>query len=236
MSGSSNLARLAGLLLASACVGVRPDTPPPDSSSRGTPSATGERELVSVKAHELTTTAGEVAPLGADAFAIRSPMLRAELGRVPRAAAEVAFVYRGPSASDARLASGELRRQIGLKMRARDTCNVLYVMWHIEPAAGIVVSLKSNPGQSRHAECGDRGYSLLRSTSSEPVSPVEPGQRHVLGAEIRGQELWVTTDGTPSWVGRLPAAAFEFDGPVGLRADNGAFEVELRAEKLAQGL
>ena len=30
----------------------------------------------------------------------------------------------------------DARRQVGLKLRARDGCNVVYVMWRIEPKAG----------------------------------------------------------------------------------------------------
>ena len=226
----ADAASLLGLLLG--CVGVRADAPP-GGGDASTPLEGRGRDLVSVEPSELAATSGEIATLGPGRFAIHSPTLRAELGRTPRAAAEVEFVYLGPTASDAPLASGELRRQIGLKLRARDTCNVVYVMWHIEPSPRIVVSVKSNPGQSQHSECGDRGYSVLAPTSSEPAPKVARGQAHVLGAEIRGRDLWVKADGKASWVGRLPAEAFEFDGPVGLRSDNGEFSVALRAEKVA---
>jgi hypothetical protein len=216
------------------CVGAQPDAPASGLTAAGGSGATAARRLVPVEARELAITSGEITPDGPARFSIRSPTLRAELGRSPRAAVQVAFVYRGPTQHDAPLASGELRRQIGLKLRARDTCNVVYVMWHIEPSPGIRVSVKSNPGQSRHAECGDRGYDFLQPTSSKPAPRVEPGQEHVLGAEIRGRALLVKTDGVQSWEGVLPAAAFEFDGPVGVRSDNGEFSVELRAEELLQ--
>jgi hypothetical protein len=36
-------------------------------------------------------------------------------------------------------------------------------------------------------------------------------------------------DGVTSWQGQLPDAVFTFDGPVGVRSDNGDFDVELRA-------
>jgi hypothetical protein len=228
----ADIGPLLGLLLAASCVGVRADAPPSERDASQPPSGR-QSELVSVEPGELAATSGEIAPLGPGRFAIRSPTLRAELGRSPRSAAEVQFVYLGPTASDAPLASGELRRQIGLKLRARDTCNVVYVMWHIEPSSRIVVSVKSNPGQSRHSECGDRGYSVLAPTSSEPAPAVARGQAHALGAELRGRELWVTADGRARWVGRLPAEAFEFDGPIGVRSDNGEFSVALRAEKVS---
>ncbi|HWO13568.1 MAG TPA: hypothetical protein VNN80_28900 [Polyangiaceae bacterium] len=233
MKSRADAAPLLGLLLAAGCVGVRADAPPPsERDSSQSPASGHQRELISVEPNELAATSGEIAPLGPGRFAIHSPTLRAELGRSPRSAAEVQFVYLGPTASDAPLASGELRRQIGLKLRARDTCNVVYVMWHVEPSSRIVVSVKSNPGQSRHEECGDRGYSVLASTSSESVPEVTVGQAHALGAEIRGHELWVTADGKTRWVGRLPNEAFEFDGPIGVRSDNGEFSVALRAEKV----
>jgi hypothetical protein len=148
---------------------------------------------------------------------------------VPRSVAEIDFVYRGPTEADAPLASGELRRQIGLKLRAQNSCNVVYVMWHIEPAQGIVVSVKSNPGQRRHAECGAGGYDFLQPSRTQPVGPIRVGERHVLRAAIIGSDLHVVTDGVTSWQGQLPKAVFTFDGPVGVRSDNGDFDVELRA-------
>jgi hypothetical protein len=248
--------------VAPGCVGGRPDAPASgaaragDSSVRVAGAAAGARELVGetrsyseeprrvspnvedvlvpVEARELSVTSGEIIAEGPRRFSIRSPTFRAELGHAPRSAAEVSFVYRGPTQELARLASGEPRRQIGLKLRARDTCNVVYAMWHIAPSAGIVVSVKTNPGQSRHAECGDRGYSFLEPASAKPAPRIEPGEPHVLAAEIRGRTLLVKTDGQTSWEGELPAAAFEFDGPVGVRSDNGEFSVALRAEELVQ--
>jgi hypothetical protein len=242
--------KLLGLGLAlSGCASVRTDAPGPGSGqpaasppAASPPAATtrsagqaGEEPpaLAAVEPRRLAATSGELQPLGGARFAIHSPTLRAELGREPRRRAELAFVYQGPTRTDSPLASGELRRQIGLKLRAQDSCNVVYVMWHIEPEPGIVVSVKSNPGQSRHAECSDRGYTFLRPARSTAAPRIEPGEPHVLGAEVRGSSLIVTADGQESWEGELPAAALEFDGPVGLRSDNGEFSAELRAERLA---
>lgn len=218
----AKLRSLSLALLASAgCVGVRPDAP-------------AQPELVPIEARELVVTSGTIESEGSGRFANRSATLRAWLGRAPRSRAQLEFIYRGPTAGDAPLASGELRRQIGLELRARDSCNVVYVMWHIEPSPGIVVSVKSNPGQSRHAECRDRGYSFLQPITSDPAPRVAPGQPHVLAAEIRGRRLHVSTDGRETWVGELPLAAFEFDGPVGVRSDNAEFSAALRAEELGE--
>lgn len=178
---------------------------------------------------QLIVTSGELRPLDPTRFGLDAPTFRAELGAEPRDAVEAEFVYLGPTRDTARLTSGELRRQIGLKLRAQNTCNVVYVMWHIEPAPRLAVSVKANPGQRRHAECSDRGYSFLEPERSRPVGVVREGERHVLRAAIEGSTLRVFIDGVESWAGPLPSAAFEFDGPVGLRADNARFEVELRA-------
>jgi hypothetical protein len=215
------------------CVGAQPDAPAagvaPAAESRTT-----RAELVAFEPRDLSVTSGELSEEQPGRFAIRSPTFRAELGRTPRSRVALSFVYRGPTEDVAPLASGELRRQIGLKLRARDSCNVVYAMWHIAPSANIVVSVKSNPGQSRHAECGDRGYDFLQPLSKKPAPRIEPGESHVLEAELRGRTLLVKTDGETSWEGELPAAAFEFDGPVGLRSDNGEFSVALRAEERVQ--
>ena len=82
---------------------------------------------------------------------------------------EARLRYLGPSATTTPLASGELRRQIGLKLRSLNQCNLLYVMWHIEPDAKLAVSIKSNPGESTHQECDARGYLTIKPAASIPT-------------------------------------------------------------------
>jgi hypothetical protein len=167
--------------------------------------------------------------LSGTAFALRAPCIRAVVdddGRRP--GAQIAFTYRGPTRSAEPLASGELRRQIGLKLRARDTCNVVYAMWHIEPTGGVFVSVKSNPGKATHAECGDGGYINLQPGTRGDVPAIRPGEHHTLAARIDAGMLRVTADGALAWEGALPPEAFAFDGPIGIRSDNGEFDVELR--------
>jgi hypothetical protein len=183
---------------------------------------------VAVKA--LTVTSGAVLPAEGGGLAIRSPTVRAVAEDRGRDDVEVAFVYRGPSHDAAPLASGELRRQIGLKLRAQDTCNVIYVMWHIAPTTGIHVAVKSNPGVNTQAGCGDGGYRTLAPTWSRPVaSPIVPGERRSLRATLERDQLRVTADGESVWTGRLPPEALALEGPVGLRSDNGDFDLVLRA-------
>jgi hypothetical protein len=212
------------------CVSAQSDA----SAASLTPAGHDAAQLVAVEPRELSVTSGELSAQEQGRFLIRSPTFRAELGHAPRSRVELSFVYRGPTEDLAPLASGEQRRQIGLKLRARDSCNVVYAMWHIAPSSKIVVSVKSNPGQSRHAECGDHGYQFPEPVSKKVAPRIEPGKLHVLRAEMQGRTLLVKTDGETSWEGELPAAAFDFDGPIGLRSDNGEFSVALRAEELMQ--
>ena len=125
------------------------------------------------------------------------------------------------------LANGEVRRQLGLKLRAHDTCNVVYVMWHVEPTPGIYVSVKHNLGQSTHSECGDHGYTNLKPEVSAPVAALHEGEQHSLRAWIEGSRLIVSADGAVVWKGQLPSETWTFDGPVGLRSDNAIFDVRL---------
>ena len=205
------------------------ESPPPASAGSALVESAASA-LFPVSASELSVTSGVLQPQGATGLALRSATVRAVVGRQTRDEVEIAFVYRGPSRAEAPLASGEMRRQVGVKLRARDSCNVVYVMWHIEPTPGIHVSVKSNPGMTTHAECGDSGYiEVTPSWGPRDLPPILVGEQRTLQARIGGRTLRVDVDGTPAWVGSLPPEAFGGEGPVGLRSDNGEFDVQLRA-------
>ena len=102
--------------------------------------------LVEVRLSDLHTEAGAIVPTGPTSFDLRHPGVRAVVPGAQGSSARISFVYRGPTREVLPLRSGELRRQIGLKLRARDTCNLIYVMWHLAPDEGIRVQVKSNPG------------------------------------------------------------------------------------------
>jgi hypothetical protein len=215
----------APLALLTSCAGPAATRPAPAREAEP-----GAAALAPVPAEALTVTSGAVSRGPDGGLAIRAPTVRAVAEGRGRADVEIAFTYRGPSAETAPLASGEVRRQIGLKLLAQDTCNVLYVMWHIEPTMGIHVALKSNPGRHAHAECGDGGYQTLAPTWSRAVaSPIRAGAPRTLRATIEHDLLRVTADGAPVWTGQLPPAARALDGPVGLRSDNAEFDLELLA-------
>ena len=131
-------------------------------------------------------------------------------------------------ATTAPLANGELRRQIGLKLRAMNTCNVVYVMWHVDPSPGVFVSVKRNLGASTHEQCGARGYDNIPPEESAKAAPLDRDRPHVLRADLEGSSLRVTADGVVVWRGHLPIEVFAIDGPAGIRSDNGTFDFELR--------
>lgn len=185
--------------------------------------------MVSVGASALCVTSGKVDTDGALLGANVGGMRAVALGTTGSQAAELTFTFRGASPDAVPLANGEMRQQIGLKLRAKDTCNVVYVMWHVSPAPGVFVSVKSNRGQSTHAECLDRGYiNLPPNPNLHPNLSVEIDRPHTLRAELSGATLYVFADGQLAWEGTLPDAAFAFDGPVGVRSDNGHFLFDLK--------
>jgi hypothetical protein len=158
--------------------------------------------------------------------------LRATLrktARPDRQGAELRVVYLGPTAEVTKLASGNVRTQIGLKLRAADTCNVVYVMWRIQPDEGIVVMVKKNPGKKVHAQCGAEGYQRVRPERLVKVAPPEPGVEHTMRVELVRESLVVTVDDAVAWQGALPEPARDLKGPLGLRIDNGHFLVDWKA-------
>jgi hypothetical protein len=183
--------------------------------------------LQQIDRDRLCVTNGAVTAAPGGALAIVTPSSRAivQAGSANAAdqAAEVHFQYLGPSQDSRPLASGELRRQIGLKLQAEDSCNLIYAMWHIEPDARVAVSIKQNPGQHTHQQCGAHGYTNFKSQDGAALPPIRPGEAHVLRAELRSRELTVTADGKVAWQGSLAGATALPAGPPGFRTDNARF-------------
>jgi hypothetical protein len=178
--------------------------------------------------HELCVTNGMVSALRGGQFAIETPSSRAVVRNAAATnadqIAEIRFRYLGPGWTSRPLASGELRRQIGLKLRAADSCNLVYAMWRIAPQARIVVSVKSNAGMHSHAQCGAHGYRSIEPQVRFDPPPIRPGEVRTLRAELHGAALTVSADGKVVWQGMLaekPPA-----GPMGFRSDNGRFVIE----------
>lgn len=140
-------------------------------------------------------------------------------------AAAIKFVVVGDTAKKRALASGDLRRQVGLKLRALDGCNLLYVMWRLDPKPGLEVAIKRNPGARTHEECGAHGYTKLKPIRREKLPALAAGAAHELRAEIAGDAILAWVDDKLVWRGKLPDEARELTGPAGLRSDNFAFEL-----------
>jgi hypothetical protein len=190
--------------------------------------APGAPVMVPAGAQDLCVTEGKVAALGASGLAVDSPKMRAFLNHATGQSIEARFKYLGATAHESALGSGEIRRQFGLKLEARDACNLLYAMWRIEPEAKLVVSLKTNPDEHSSTECGNRGYRNVKPARSAPVPPLRPGDTHVLRAELGGTSMRVLIDNRPVWEGEVGAEALRLAGPVGLRSDNARLEIDLR--------
>lgn len=133
----------------------------------------------------------------------------------------IKFTYDGHSEETADFASGRSRAQIGLKLRAQDSCNVLYVMWRIDPEQRIMVSSKSNPDDHLNRQCGNAGYANLRPTEVTHPPLVKPGEPHTLGAHLEDGILQVFVDEKLVWKGDVGTLGYE--GVTGLRSDNGFF-------------
>jgi hypothetical protein len=185
--------------------------------------------LTPVSRASLCVTEGTIDALAGGRLSVTVPKMRAYLNAFTAQIVEAHFTYLGSTGNEARLGSGELRRQLGLKLRAQDACNLVYAMWRIEPESKLVVSIKSNPGQHSSAECANRGYRNIKPQRSKPVPVLHSGDTHDLRAEINGDGIRVFADGQLVWEGSLGPEALAFDGPVGIRSDNARLELELRA-------
>ena len=189
--------------------------------------AAGDR-FAAVARGRLEVTEGRLE--GADRLLrVEVAKLRAVAPGADGSAAELRFTYLGPTREAAPLRSGELREQLGLKLRAADGCNVLYAMWRLAPRAGVVVSVKRNPGQNRSRDCTNHGYRNVKPLHERPVPSLGPGSAHVLAAMVRGDRLEVRVDGAVVWEGTLPDDALELRGPPGLRTDNVRLDFEFAA-------
>jgi len=103
--------------------------------------------LTTVGRSDLCVTEGAVEARQGQRLSVDVPKMRAYVTRRTAEVIEVRFTYLGATDKEARLGSGEMRRQFGLKLRAQDACNLVYAMWRIEPESKLVVSVKTNPGQ-----------------------------------------------------------------------------------------
>lgn len=191
------------------------------------------RTIAAVKSALCVTTG--VAKIGGK---IEKPAMRAVAKGTEGEAAQLTFTYHGETPTQKKLASGEVRRQLGLKLRAENGCNLIYVMWRLDPKPMVYVQTKRNPGAKDHKDCGAGGYKKVKAAEEKAPPELVFGEKHTLRAEIENEELKVFIDDTLHWRGTLPENVKDLRGPAGLRSDNLAFDlVELAAPStdLARG-
>jgi len=177
----------------------------------------------------LCVTEGAIEQGPKAALRVNDPKVRAYANRWTAQSIEMHFKYAGPTAQESRLGSGAIRRQFGLKLKAQDPCNLVYVMWRIEPKSEIVVSIKRNSGQTRSSECGNSGYQNIKPTQASSPPQLRPGDTHDFSAQLNGQALRVTLDGDAVWEGNIGREANDLRGPVGIRTDNVRLAFDLAA-------
>ena len=171
-------------------------------------------------------------------LAIEGPQSRATVKTSWQCNGKLRFRYRGHSSSDKPLGSGIVRRQIGMKLFSGDPCNLLYVMWEVEPIERVSVFMKHNSGMSTSDECKNNGYTRLESDSPPvnfpPKNSAKDQKTHRLAASLipfdnqdgtKGNdfELVVCADYEEVFRKRLIDLPSEISGPSGIRTDNGSF-------------
>lgn len=195
-------------------------TPPASRPADRGPTGITRPHGVAARADAFCFTEGRAEALSTGLMRIREPKARAVLPRSNGDFGRLAFHYHGETSAFSALRSGARRRQLGLKLRARDACNLIYVMWRLEPQPKLVVSFKNNPNASTSRECGNDGYSNLRPREGGDLPALLPDTDHTLDADIVGNELIVRADSTVVWRGELPSPALALSGPTGFRSDN----------------
>ena len=198
-------------------------------TARGPRPGPASGSMTPVSRNNLCITEGKLEELPNNRLAVTVPKMRAFVTGPTLEEVEAHFTYLGPTKKSSPLASGELRRQFGLKLRAQDCCNLVYAMWRIQPKAGLVVSVKSNPGMTKSSECDAHGYQTIKPASSGKLPRIVRGKQYTLRAIINGATKRVYANNNLVWEGDLGPDAQAFNGPVGVRTDNGHFEFELFA-------
>ena len=190
-------------------------------------------EPIDTRRSDLRVSLGTISQTTSGYLTVVGPKERAVRTSGKHSQALLRFRYRGPSEKTAPLDSGAVIEQIGLKMRAMNTCNLLYIMWRIKPTEEIYIAIKRNPGKITYEDCHANGYTVLDRVPLKPLGITATTQKtHRLGAsvtETAGRYAGeVTIDGRRVWTGNIDAKLIsQIHGPVGIRSDNGSFIFKL---------
>jgi len=190
-------------------------------------------DMLDTRLSDLHVTLGTVTGTKSGYLTVVGPKERAVRTSGEHSRAILQFRYRGPSRKTSPLESGKVIRQIGLKLRAKDSCNLLYVMWRIEPVEELYIAIKRNPGKSKHNDCRTHGYIKLGRIPLKPLDITATTHKtHRLSAVVTDTDgryvCVVAIDGRRIWSDDIDAKAIaDITGPVGIRSDNGSFIFKL---------
>ena len=129
--------------------------------------------------------------------AIAEPTVRAFARGSRGDAAQLAFTYRGRfRARRARSRRASCAASSASSCAPQDSCNVVYVMWRLDPKPELEVSVKRNPGKRTHEECGADGYTKVQA-GTRACRPRARGRRDRTRCAPRfvGDELVAWIDG-----------------------------------------
>lgn len=160
-----------------------------------------------------------------------SPQTRGTIELNQKDALQLCFKIKKNQQQVSLLASGRERRQVGIKLKAQDSCNTLYVMWHFFPRFEMVISEKINSSQHVHQQCGNKGYHVLKRLPLEhltnsilpPLNELNDADRfYLLQARLdpHSQHLSVYLNYQLLWTGPVHQQWGHISAPVGLRTDN----------------
>lgn len=173
-----------------------------------------------VKQQDWNVTDGHLTRTADNHLMVDAKEFRATLTYPTQQHVTVHFKYLGPTNSVSYLQNGELRHQLGIKMRAQDICNLGYAMWNFD-LQKIVVSVKKNPGLRTSEECKDSGYHFdMKPGTVKAPNSVRPNEWHTLTVELIDKHLKVIADSDLVWEGEMLEDVRNIDGPVGIRSDN----------------
>jgi hypothetical protein len=185
--------------------------------------------LARVGRGQLCVTDGEITEAAGGQLSVTTPAMRAVVPASSRPDVEARFAFLGPTDQTVALGSGAVRQQFGLKLRAADPCNLVYAMWRFAPKAGVVVQVKSNPGEHDSQTCKNHGYRDIAPNSVRTVDAPAIGRTYLLRAEMERSTLSVSIDGKVVWQGDVGSDAVALEGPVGVRSDNAKLSLALFA-------
>lgn len=189
--------------------------------------AAGETARIKLMATEGTLFEGKD---GLGIYQVKDERLRAKAVESKASRLEMTFKFEGKSAVTKNLKSGKSRVQLGCYLAAKNQCNLLYAMWRVEPEPGIFVQLKSNPGQSTHAECENDGYATVKPTFQKKMAAPVPNRSYRYLCELSGNTLTVKIDQEKVWSGVVDLKLLDPNGYSGVRSDNAVWEFGVTGE------